>query len=48
MLGVVVSGGRGDREWTTGIESKLLDREKVAEGKGFGPRERSPVFKTGA
>jgi len=24
-----------DHEWTTGIESQLLNREKVAEGKGF-------------
>ena len=40
-----------DHEWTTGIESALLNREKVAEGKGFAHgganvREGSPVFKT--
>ncbi len=26
-----------DQEWTTGIESLLLNREKVAEGVGFEP-----------
>ena len=40
-----------DHEWTASIESQLLNREKVAEGKGFehggaNVRERSPVFKT--
>ena len=40
-----------DQEWTTDIESQLLNREKVAEGVGFAHggesvRERSPVFKT--
>ena len=29
-----------DQEWTTGIESLLLNREKVAEGKGFEPLDR--------
>jgi len=29
-----------DQEWTTGIESQLLNREKVAEGKGFEPLDR--------
>ena len=29
-----------DHQWTTGIESKLLNREKVAEGKGFEPLDR--------
>ena len=24
-----------DQQWTKGIESALLNREKVAEGKGF-------------
>ena len=40
-----------DHPWTTGIESQLLNREKVAEGVGFAHggesvRERSPVIKT--
>jgi hypothetical protein len=29
-----------DHEWTTDIESALLNREKVAEGKGFEPLDR--------
>ena len=29
-----------DQEWTTGIESVVLNREKVAEGKGFEPLDR--------
>ena len=29
-----------DQEWTTGIESLLLNSEKVAEGKGFEPLDR--------
>ena len=29
-----------DQEWTTGIESPVLNREKVAEGKGFEPLDR--------
>ena len=29
-----------DQEWTTSIESLLLNREKVAEGVGFEPTDR--------
>jgi len=29
-----------DHPWTTSIESQLLNREKVAEGKGFEPLDR--------
>jgi len=29
-----------DHEWTTDIESLLLNREEVAEGKGFEPLDR--------
>jgi len=29
-----------DHEWTTDIESSVLNREKMAEGKGFEPLDR--------
>jgi hypothetical protein len=29
-----------DHPWTTDIESQLLNREKMAEGKGFEPLDR--------
>jgi len=29
-----------DQEWTTGFEWPVLNREKVAEGKGFEPLDR--------
>ena len=31
---------QADDQWTTGIDFLLLDREKVAEGKGFEPLDR--------